>query len=233
LTNYKCTFSSSQVCKLQNYKLHLLVCKFQIKKFTSQFTKLKILKLQVLVCKYVKLPNYKVTKLQIAIALLHIYKFAHVRFSCFHTYMYYKITYYKHINLQFATIASYKLQINNYNFTILQFYKLQMHVCKFTSLQLCKITNYQITNYKIQNYKVTNCMCTFVNFKFIELKASQFKIIIITKIASTCLQICKLTKLPKLQILQVHFCIFTSKCTWSICMFSDLHVLWNCKIINI
>ncbi len=80
MTNYKCTFSSSQVCK------------FQIKKNTSQFTKLKILKLQVLVCKYVKLPNYKVTKLQIASALLHIYKFAHVRFSCFHTCMYYKIT---------------------------------------------------------------------------------------------------------------------------------------------
>jgi hypothetical protein len=85
-------FTSLQITKLQDYKLHVLICKFQIYKITSQFTKNKIVKLRLHVCKYAKLPNYKVTKLQIASALLHIYKFAHARFSCFHTSMYYKIT---------------------------------------------------------------------------------------------------------------------------------------------
>jgi hypothetical protein len=41
-------------------------------------------------------------------------------------------------------------------------------------------------------------MCTFVNFKFIKLNASQFKIIIKNKIVITCLQICKITKNYKL-----------------------------------
>jgi hypothetical protein len=48
-------------------------------------------------------------------------------------------------------------------------------------------------------------MCAFVNFKIIKLKASQKENV--TKIASICLQICKITKKYKLQ---VHFCIFTS-----------------------
>ncbi len=76
-------------------------------------------------------------------------------------------------------------------------------------------------------------MCTFINFKFIKIRYLQFKIIIITEIASTCLQIWKITKLEKIKKFQVHFCIFTSKCTCSICMFLDVHVLRNCKIIKI
>jgi hypothetical protein len=70
--------------KLQSYKLHVIFCKLKIK-------------LQVHVCKYEKLPNYqitkitKITKLQITGAFLHIYKFAHAKFACFHTCMYYKI----------------------------------------------------------------------------------------------------------------------------------------------
>jgi hypothetical protein len=127
------------------------MCSFVNFKFTnlktSQFKKVKILKLQILVCKHVKLRNYKVTKLQIANALLHIYKFAHARFSCFHTCMYYKIT-----KLQFRLLT-------------------HDQVCKFI-----------------------NCMCMFI-FKFIKLKASQFKIMIKTKIANTCLQICNITKI--------------------------------------
>ncbi len=39
-------------------------------------------------------------------------------------------------------------------------------------------------------------------------------------------------QIPKLQILQVHFCIFTTNCACSICTSSDLHVLQNCKIIT-
>jgi hypothetical protein len=57
-----------------------------------RFTKLKILKLNVHVCKYVKLPNYKVTKLQIASAIMHVYKLAHAGISRFHTCMYYNST---------------------------------------------------------------------------------------------------------------------------------------------
>jgi len=97
----------------------------------------------------------------------------------------------------------------------------------------CKLQNIKIQSCKLQNYKFINCMYTFINLKIIKLKAFQFKIIIKIEIASTCLQICKTTKLPKLQILQVHFCIFTNKCTCSICMFWYLHVLQNCKIINL
>jgi hypothetical protein len=60
-------------------------------------------KLQVCVFKfpslylYAKLPNKQInkinkfTKLEIASAFLCIYKFAHAKFACFHTYMYYKI----------------------------------------------------------------------------------------------------------------------------------------------
>jgi hypothetical protein len=70
-------------------------------------------------------------------------------------------------------------------------------------------------------------------FQIYKNKISSIKIIIITEIASTCLQIWKITKLEKIQIFQVHFCIFTSKCTCSICMFLDVHVLRNCKIIKI
>jgi len=66
-------FTSLQITKSQDYKLHVLVCKFQIYKLKN-FSIYKI--------KYIKIEN----------ALLHIYKFAHDRFSCFHTCMYYKIT---------------------------------------------------------------------------------------------------------------------------------------------
>jgi hypothetical protein len=58
-----------------------------------------------------------------------------------------------------------------------------------------KLPNYQLQNIILQSYKLQNCMCMFVNFKFIKLNISQFKIIIITKIASTYLQICKITKI--------------------------------------
>jgi hypothetical protein len=62
LTNCKCAFSSSQVCTcMQNY---------QISKLT----------------KSPKLQNLKITS-----AFLYIYKFAHAKFACFHTCMYYKI----------------------------------------------------------------------------------------------------------------------------------------------
>ncbi len=46
---------------------------------------------------YTKLPNQqinkitKITKLEIASAFLCIYKFAHAKFACFHTCMYYEI----------------------------------------------------------------------------------------------------------------------------------------------
>jgi len=139
LTNYKCTFSSSQVCKLQNYKLHVLICKFQIYKITSQFTKLKILKLQVHVCKYVKLPNYKVTKLQIASALLHTTSLHMLDFHVFILACTTKLQDYKHINFQFAAIASYKLQ--NYNLGY-------RPMTKFASLQNQNIYKLLITNYK-------------------------------------------------------------------------------------
>jgi hypothetical protein len=81
---------------------------------------------------------------------------------------------YKHINFQFAGIASYKLQndnlgyqpmtkfaslqnqnvyklhINSYKFTIWQVASACLQVHKFTSLQVYKIIqNYKITNYKI------------------------------------------------------------------------------------
>ncbi len=65
-------FTSLQITKLQDYKLHVLICKFQIYKITSQFTKLKILKLQVHVCKYVKLPNYEVTNCKCIFACLQV-----------------------------------------------------------------------------------------------------------------------------------------------------------------
>ncbi len=83
-----------------------------------------------------------------------------------------KLQNYKHINFQFARIASYKLQnynlgyrpmtkfakskhlqINNYKFT---FDKLQMHVCKFTSLQVCKITKLPITKYKVTKLQIAS-----------------------------------------------------------------------------
>jgi hypothetical protein len=66
-------FTSLQITKLQDYKLHELVWKFQIYK-TKNFSVYKI--------KNIKIPS----------ALLFIYKFAHARFSCFHTCMCYKIT---------------------------------------------------------------------------------------------------------------------------------------------
>ncbi len=140
MTNYKCTFSSSQVCKLQNYKLHVLICKFQIKKITSQFTKLKILKLQVLVCKYVKLPNYKVTKLQSYKLQVHFCIFTSLHMLDFHVFILastIKLQNYKHINFQFAAIASYKLQ--NYNLGY-------WPVTKFASLQNQNIYKLLINN---------------------------------------------------------------------------------------
>ncbi len=126
-------FTSLQITKLQDYKLHALVCKFQIYKIKN-------------------FSVYKIKNIKTASALWHIYKFAHVRFSCFHTCMSYKIT--KLSNFQLQNI---KLQIAK-----LQVYKLHLHICKF------------------QTYTK---------------KSFQFKIIIKTKIASTCLQICKITKI--------------------------------------
>jgi hypothetical protein len=117
------------------------------------------------------------------------------------------------------------------NFTISQIASACLQLWKIANLPNHQITIYEIYNYKVINFEICkfiNCMCTFINFKIIELKDSQFKIIIINKIANSCLQICKITKLPKLQILWVHFCIFTSKCTCSTCMFLELHVLQNC-----
>ncbi len=146
----------------------------------------------------------------------------------------------KFTTLQVCKLASLqvcKIKIKiKIKITNIQFDKLQVHVCKYEKLQnyqITKLQNIKLQSYKLQNCKFINCMCMFINFKFIKIKSSQFQIIIITKIVNTCLQICKITKLPKLQILQVHFCIFTSKCTCSICMFSDLNVLQNCKIMNI
>jgi hypothetical protein len=57
-------------------------------------------------------------------------------------------------------------------------------------------------------------MCTFLNFKFIKLKSFQFKIIIITKIASTCLQIWKITKITNCK------CMFASS---QVCKFAKLN----------
>ncbi len=82
-----------------------------------------------------------------------------------------------------------------------------MHVCKYAKLpnyQITKSPNYKLQNIKLQSYnlqhcKFINCMCTFINFKFIKLKSSQFKIRIKIKIVRTCLQIWKITKLPNYQ----------------------------------
>jgi hypothetical protein len=131
----------------------------------------------------------------------------------------------------FASLQVYKfakLKINNHKFTIWLIENACLQVCKIT-----KSPNYKFQNTKLQKKLFINYMWTFINFKLINLKASQFKIIIKTKFASTCLQICKTTKLPKLQILEVHFCIFTSKCMCSFFMFSNFHVLKTFKIINI
>jgi hypothetical protein len=76
-------------------------------------------------------------------------------------------------------------------------------VCKFIGSQVFKIKMF--TNYKL----------IITNFQFVNMQNYQ------------------ITKLPKLQILEVHFCIFTSKSTCSICMLSDLHVLQNSRIMNI
>jgi hypothetical protein len=76
------------------------------------------------------------------------------------------------------------------------------------TLSFSKLPNYKLQNTKLQSYKLQNCMCMLISFKSIKLKASQFKTIIITKIASTCLQICKITKLPKLQIASVFLHIY-------------------------
>jgi hypothetical protein len=153
---YVLKFTSLQITKLQDYKLHVLVCTFQIYK-TKNFS------------------VYKIKNNKIGNALLHIYKFAHARFSCFHTCMSYKIT-------------------------------------KFP------ITKYKNTKLQIANCKFINCMCTFVNFKLIQLKAFEFKITIITKIANTCLQICKITKVTNCK------CSFAylQVCTCLICRFSYL-----------
>jgi hypothetical protein len=60
---------------------------------------------------------------------------------------------YKHINVQFAGIASYKLQ--NYNLScthdqVCKFASACLQVHKFTSMQ-----NYQITKLPITKYKIT------------------------------------------------------------------------------
>jgi hypothetical protein len=117
------------VCKFQIYKLknklQVHVCKY--KKLPNFYNTIIIIiiiitylqfdKLQVPIFKftslplYAKSPNYqitkitKITKLQIASAFLHIYKFAHAKFTRFHTCMYYKM-----IEFQFAWCASLKLQ---------------------------------------------------------------------------------------------------------------------------
>ncbi len=83
-------FTSLQITKLQDYKLHVLVCKFQIYKIKN-------------------FSVYKIKNIKTASALWHIYKFAHVRFSCFHTCMSYKIikfpiTKYKVTNCKIASL---------------------------------------------------------------------------------------------------------------------------------
>jgi hypothetical protein len=86
-----------------------------------------------------------------------------------------------------------------------------VHVCKYAKLpnyQITKSPNYKLQNiklqsYKLQDYKFINCMCTFINFKFIKLKSSQFKIRIKIKIVSPYLQMCKINKLPNYQITKI------------------------------
>ncbi len=88
---YVLKFTSLQITKLHDYKLHVLVYKFQIYKMKN-------------------FSVYKIKIIKIANALLHIYKFAHARFSCFHTCMSYKITKLSNFQLQNIKIQSYKLQ---------------------------------------------------------------------------------------------------------------------------
>ncbi len=75
-----------------------------------------------------------------------------------------KLQNYKHINFQFAAIASYKLQnynlgyrpltkfasLQNQNIYKLQIYNLTNCNCIFTSSQVCKYE-------KLQNYQITDC----------------------------------------------------------------------------
>jgi len=93
-------------------------------------------------------------------------------------------------------------------FTKLKILKLQVHFGIFTSLHMLdfhvfilacptKLSNFQLQNIKLQIaklqvYKLHLHICKFQTYTK---KAFQFKIIIKTKIASTCLQICKITKI--------------------------------------
>ncbi len=83
-------FTSLQITKLQDYKLHVLFCKFQIYKIKN-------------------FSIYKILNIKIASAFLHIYKFAHARVSCFHICMSYKITKLPNFQLQNVKLQSYKL----------------------------------------------------------------------------------------------------------------------------
>jgi len=109
---YVLKFTSLQITKLHDYKLHVLVCKFEIYKMKNFLV-------------------YKIKNIKIANALLHIYKFAHARFSCFHTCMSYKIT-----KFPVTKYKNTKLQIAK-----LQVYKLHVHLCKF---QAYKIKSFSI-----------------------------------------------------------------------------------------
>jgi hypothetical protein len=78
---------------IQNYQITIItIIKNLIIKFYN-LTNCKCASSQVCICmkKYQITKITKITKLQIASAFLHIYKFAHAKFACFHTCMYYKI----------------------------------------------------------------------------------------------------------------------------------------------
>jgi hypothetical protein len=119
--------------------------------------------LQVHVHKYTKL-----WKLQIESAFLHIYKFAHAKFTCFHT-CYQSMT--KLASLHICKFTSFQvckiICFTDYTviITILQFHKLQLHACKYEKLPNYQITKLQITNYKIynyQNYKFCKCIFAYL-----------------------------------------------------------------------
>jgi hypothetical protein len=131
---------------------------------------------------FANIQNYQ--KLQIVSAFLHIYKFAHAKFACFHT-CYEPMT--KFPSLQNKKM--YRLQINNYNFTISQIANACLQVLKFASLHVSKFSN--LKKLIINNYNFT-----------------------ISQIASACLQVHKFAKLKKLKITIFNLtnckCMFTS-----------------------
>jgi hypothetical protein len=83
------------------------------------------------------------------------------------------------------------LQINHYNFTTLQIASTHLQVQKFPTLA------------KLQNYNLTNCKCAFANScKFANLQnleIANYKFTTL-QIATTHLQVCKITTLSNYQI---------------------------------